>query len=154
MSGQEATAYAFRPYIKADINFIKSSWSKSYYRGASFDKILDVDEFNVLHRPIMARILNRPNATTIIACSKEDPNIIIGWILVEKTKEINPVIHYVYVKEVIQSEGLAKALVKSAIPKNENKIFYTHRTEKASRIIRNHSYNFEFNPEFIAEEMT
>lgn len=124
---------AFRPYKESDLNFIRSSWSSSYYRGADYTKFMSPKEFNDQHRPIRDELLLSPNVAIIIACNPNDEDLILGWILVE-TKEDQFILHYLYVKEVFRREGLGRELVRKAI--NDNKVQVTHMTGRAQKIIR------------------
>jgi RimJ/RimL family protein N-acetyltransferase len=150
---QEAEpAYLFRPYIESDLNFIKSSWASSYYKGANYQDHLSPDEFHSRHRLIRDRILSKPNTAIIICASKElNPEIIMGWVLVERPeKSPGFILHYVYVKQAFKSEGIARELLSLALP--QTPVLVTHLTEKASRIMANNKIkylNFHFTPHLI-----
>lgn len=127
-------AYFFRPYKHSDINFIHNSWGLSYFQGGGNYVLLTPQEFHEFHRPIRDKILNSPRVAIIVACAKEDPELIIGYSIVEKPKESNGLIlHYVYTKQAFKREGIATELIKRSCV--ERPILYTHSTIIAGKII-------------------
>lgn len=134
---QEAVTpvYAFRPYVQDDLNFIQSSWGVSYYDGVNGHHQLSPDEFHAYHRPIRDRILSNPNVAIIICHASNDPNHIIGWIVVEKPTRGNYLLcHYVYTKATFAGNGIANELIKMALPIRP--VLFTHSTIKSKRIIK------------------
>lgn len=137
--------FEFRPYVQDDIPFIQSSWGSSYFDGGPIKLHLSPTEFHEFHRPIRTHFFMRERATAIVCVWKKDPNLIIGWIAVEKPRTSKGlVLHYLYVKQAFKHEGVAQKLIKMALP--DRPVFYTHSTEKASRIMRKNS---EYFTEFI-----
>jgi len=127
--------YSLRPYRESDIPFIQNSWGSSYYKGADYVEYLSPREFNEKHRPIRESILNRPNIAIIVACSPQDEDLILGWVIVEKPLKVKGLIlHYVYVKEAFKYERIARTLLIKALP--ESPILVTHMTDRARKIIR------------------
>jgi len=146
----EADFY-LRPYRPSDINFIRNSWSSSYYKGADFVHFLSPNEFNRQHRPVREALLSKPNATVIVACGKRDDDLLLGWILVEKTNDPGIHLHYIYVKEAFKGEGIFYELLDKALP--EKPIMVTHMTDRARKIIRkkkkDYFKDFVFAPDTI-----
>lgn len=132
--------YILRPYKKEDLNFIQNSWGSSYYKGAEFNSFLSPKEFNSKHRPIRESILLKANAAVLIACGKEDKDLILGWILVEKPK-VGITLHYIYIKEAFKSEGISEALLKAAL--TDKPILVTHMTDRAQKIIKKKTAYFK-----------
>jgi predicted GNAT family acetyltransferase len=137
---QEADAvFTFRAYEPNDIPFIHSSWENSYYQGLPYIEHLSRAVFRLHHRPVRERILNQPNVTIIVCTSKEDPNLILGWIAVEtiptRNNESSIIIHYVYVKEVFKKEGIATHLL-NLVTKDSDLILCSHLTERARKIMK------------------
>lgn len=132
----EKKLYTFRPYQASDIPFIQSSWATSYYEGVNGHKQFPTDEFHKSHRPIREKILSNPEATAIICSNIEDNDHIIGWILVEKPKNIPAIkLHYIYVKNAFQGLGIGLELIKMAIPIRP--VLYTHCTSRSRKIMKN-----------------
>lgn len=131
----EAALYTFRPYDPSDLNFINSSWGNSYYEGLNGHKQLDAEEFHSYHRPIRERTLAKSNVTAIVCAAANDSSTILGWILVEKPVASPYMkLHFLYVKAALKGHGIARELVKMALPTRP--IIYTHSTAKARSIIR------------------
>lgn len=126
--------FTLRPYKESDVNFIQNSWGSSYYKGADFPDYLSPKEFNAKHRPIREELLANPNAACIIACDALDEDLILGWILIEKSKGKGLKLHYLYIKEAFKGEGISYELLKKALP--ETPILITHMTDRARKIIR------------------
>lgn len=147
-------AYIFRPYKLDDIPFIQSSWGNSYFKGSNASKLgLNPEDFHSFHRPIRERFLQRPTAAIIVCESKTEPLTILGWIAVERLKwsQVNTILHYIYIKQAVKSEKIATELLHSVIiDPFKNTILYTHKTEKAERILKKEHYrNFWFTPHLI-----
>ncbi len=143
MSNKEADkVYFFRPFTPDDLNFVSNSWGSSYYKGANYHKHFSPDEFHAHHRPIRDRFFKNDCGAIIVCCSKEDPNIIIGWIAVEKPKNASGLIlHYLYVKQAFKGWGIARELIGAALPSRP--VMVTHLTERADRIMYAKSKEFE-----------
>ena len=135
MDSEAEKVYTFRPYQESDIPFIQSSWGSSYYDGNSYKKLLTAAEFHQFHRPIREAFFLRGSTAVILCVSKEDQDLILGWIAVEKPRTSKClVLHYIYVKHAFQGQGISHELMERALP--EDIIIYTHVTEKARKIMR------------------
>lgn len=151
----EADLYRFRPYQPDDVAFIQSSWGHSYYEGGAGHQQLTPQDFHSYHRPIREKALNNPNVAAIVCVTRDAPETILGWILVEKPNQ-SPYImlHYLYVKAAVQREGIGSELMKMALPIRP--VLYTHSTIKARRIVKENwkaqknTYDrFHFTPHFV-----
>jgi GNAT superfamily N-acetyltransferase len=137
----EAKPYTFRPYTTNDIPFIQSSWGNSYYKGASYHTFMEPDSFHSFHRPIREAFFERPETAAIVCVAKDDSDLILGWIAVERPpKPPGIMIHYLYVKEAFKRQGIATELI-SAVGASDL-VMHTHLTERADRIM------FESKPKF------
>ncbi len=130
----EDKPYTFRPYLLEDIPFIQNSWGNSYYPGVNGNTLLTPDEFHKRHRPIRDQILHRPNIAIIVCCAHDDPNLIIGYSIVEKPDCPGLILHYVYVKQAFKNEGIAKHLLKTSC--NDRPVMYTHQTIIINKIVQ------------------
>lgn len=90
------------------------------------------EEFHAFHRPLRDRFFAKPNTTVIVCSAANDPWHIVGWIAVEVLPRAF-VLQYIYVKSAFKGEGIARDLIKRAIPSSP--VFYTHITERAARIM-------------------
>lgn len=130
--------YTFRPYEKSDIPFIQSSWGSSYIEGNSYQDWLTPSEFHQFHRPIREAFFLRNSTAVILCVSKDDPDLILGWVAVEKPRTSKGlVLHYIYIKGAFQGQGISKELLNRALPTGP--IFYTHLTQKAQKIMQKKS---------------
>lgn len=123
--------FYLRPYKKSDLNFIQHSWASSYYKGAEYNHDMSPKEFNDIHRPIRDELLQSPNVTVIIASSKQDEDLILGWMLIEKLNTAL-ILHYLYIKQAFKSEGVLEIFL-SKLPKTE--VLVSHMTDRAAKII-------------------
>lgn len=132
----ESNLYIFRPYIQSDVNFVLSSWANSFYHANKCNYIFQPEQFHSLgHRLIRDDFFKRPSVAVIICCSKEEPDLILGWIAIEETQETdNIILHYIYVKEAFKNEGIGKKLLE-LVTKNKKEIHFTHFTDKAAKIL-------------------
>lgn len=138
------TPYLIRPYLPQDLPFISNSWGTSYYKGANYSRFMDPKAFHGFHRPRREAFFQRPNATIIVVAAKEDQDLIMGYMALEKTQDQHQhlVLHYIYVKEAFKGLKLSSQLLKSITP-THNQILFTHLTEKAQRIMSKKPHNFD-----------
>lgn len=107
---------------------IQNSWANNYYENARYKRHFTPEQFNKHHRPLREAILSRPTVAVIIVTSTQDPDLIIGYCIVEKPKDFEAVIlHFIYIKKDFRTLGIAKELV-SRVTKPERSVFYTHKT--------------------------
>lgn len=139
--------WVLRPHTQDDIPFLIDSWGSSYYKGTQAYRLLSPKEFHSFHRPIRERFFQRPTATVIVACAKEDNWHILGWVGVEVLSN-SIVLQYLYVKAAFKDKGVAQDLINRVIQPDSN-VIYTHLTERAAKIISrkmNVFHNFRYLP--------
>jgi GNAT superfamily N-acetyltransferase len=112
--------WTFRLPTGADVPFIYSTWANSMRYSSVLGKSCRNTIFFKEYTKVIDRILSQPDTETLIACFPEQPTVIFGYIVFQ-----GPIIHYVFVKEAFQKQGIAKSLVAVA-----GKAFdtYTHKT--------------------------
>jgi len=109
-----------------DRNFILATWLRCF-RQSPFTKHIPNDIFFDMHQQVIERFWKRPTAKTKIACLEDDENVIMGYLAFENTRP--ETLHFCYVKETLQGEGVARELFKqSGIDLNEVHHF-THFTK-------------------------
>lgn len=128
----EEAAFNFRPFNEEDLAFLHDSWGSSYFKGTSARKYLSSSEFHAFHRPIRERFFGKPNTTVIVCAAADDPWHIIAWVAVELIPS-GLVLHYLYVKSMYKGLGIARELLKRALPSSP--VFYTHLTDRAAKIL-------------------
>lgn len=97
-----------RPATSDDLDFVIASWSSSYKTAHTAGLIHTDDWADVMHRQI-GRVLERPDARTLVAFEKSDPDFLYGFISGD-TSDAIPVVFYVYVKEAYRREKIGSGL--------------------------------------------
>lgn len=148
--------YALRGPRPEDLPFVRSSWTQSYGKYATFSKepkAISADGPARLpshiyvpeQHQLIARILSRSTVTTVVACNPEDADQIFGYLVFETRPPSQAVAHYLYVKDAFRKRGLARALLQSMrAVTGEGPVWASHW----SRLIagkRSAQYPFEFN---------
>ncbi len=119
----------FREATEGDINFIFASWLKSYRNSPDAARIRT--RVYYLHQhPRIEQILLR--SKTIVASTKDDPNHIVGYIVIEKPNTL----HYIYVKQIYRNLGIAKQLLSQILDHPPDVLTYTHSTAAARHILK------------------
>lgn len=112
-----------REMIPDDRNFILATWLRSY-RQSPFTKHIPNIIFFDAHQRLIEQFWAKPSSSTLIASLDEDPMVILGYLALDPSA-----IHFCFVKETLQSNGVARALLKHAhIDLNEVHSF-THFTK-------------------------
>lgn len=129
--------YFFRPYNEQDLNFISSSWGKSYYDNSDYERVMTEPQFDKYHRPKRTKILNNKDSTILICASKNDPYLIIGWIcLTHLSDQKGTILHYLYVKEAFRKLKIAEELLELL----STPVLVTHLTKKGKNILDKNGY--------------
>ncbi len=89
-----------------DLNFILSTWLKSY-KDSDFGRSIPNEIFFSFHQSLIRKIIGHEHNAVTILCAPEDPNQIIGYI-VYNTKA--PIVFFTYMKFSFRRLGLAKML--------------------------------------------
>jgi hypothetical protein len=117
-----------RPMVETDVNFVLSTWLRSYYeelkRNGTKGVIYPKDDifFQGHQAKIKMRLADAQESGGALVCTApDDDNQIIGWIIFK-----GDCAHYCYVKQVFRKMGVAKALRAKALVK-----FYSHHTRFA-----------------------
>jgi GNAT superfamily N-acetyltransferase len=100
---------SFRPALPADRPFLVSTWSRSTKLMHSAGLISSESWPGVMH-PELERILDRDDATALIACERDDPDYFYGWVAGDTSGRV-PVLFFVYVKEPYRRTGVARRLL-------------------------------------------
>lgn len=106
-----------------DQDFIYATWLRPFYYDNDYVAEVDKDAFFAKYPKAINLILGGRDVTVRIACLKDDPEVILGYSVIENHK-----LHWVYVKKAWRQLGIATKLV----PKEINTI--THLTELAKRL--------------------
>lgn len=103
-----------RPMRDSDLNFVRSSWLKSYRRTVP-DVLNDV--YFRLHWEVAMGLLDRPGVRSLVACSSADDDQLIGWACGEPGAggKGRALAHYCYVKHTFRGMGIARQLVSEVL---------------------------------------
>lgn len=127
-----------------DIPFIFNSWLKSYKQSGILSRSVNATIYYDNHHKLIQKIAMR--ATFYIACDKNDPNNIYGFIAGEYIENIL-VIHYAYIKHSFRRLGIAKELFNTFNHDTKNASCFTHYTRCMERIAE--KYNLIYHPYLI-----
>lgn len=149
---REVLAVRIREATSEDMNFVFSSWLKSY-KPSFFSKMVEPTIYFENHHKILEKIFK--TAKIKIACAKDDISQIYGYVCSDIVQGVK-VIHYVYVKHTFRKLGIAKALVKDAGHDSKVVSCTTHLTRIAEipcakHNILYHPYLLIDNEQFKAE---
>jgi GNAT superfamily N-acetyltransferase len=97
-----------RKATRADIQFITSGWLKSF-RNAPFVRGVPNGVYYYYHHKILEELL--PRAQVMVACSEADHNQLLGFICAEKMDGDVLIVHYVYVKQLLRKQGIARFML-------------------------------------------
>ena len=86
-----------------DFNFILNSWMKSYKKHSG----VRPDVYFVEHHKLVHHILSR--AETLVACSKDDPTQIYGYLVYEP--DVFTIIHFAFVKQTFRHLNVMRELL-------------------------------------------
>jgi hypothetical protein len=101
----------FRPADSSDVPFVFSTWLRSYKFDSPATGSIRQDIFFKNHQTTLERIFARPAVQVIVACNKDDPTSILGYIAFET----NEVLHFCYVRRNWRVEdALRNALLDEA----------------------------------------
>lgn len=102
-----------RPSREGDINFVLSTWLKSYYEALKYygSKGLPFPKDDVFFQGHQSKIKELLKTAQCFVCvAPDEDNQIIGYIVFDKDS-----LHYCYVKQVFRKMGVARELKSKAI---------------------------------------
>lgn len=128
----------------SDINFLTSSWLRSYRNAPAVSGVPN-STYYYYHHKVLEELLTR--CTVMVACFPDRPDQILGYVCAEKF-DAGLVIHYLYVKKTFRNFGIARKLVDHLVEAEKPpKILYTHKTRDMFPIERKLRDNgWEFHP--------
>lgn len=135
----------FRAATISDRVFIVSSWLDSY-RDDPLAGMIAMDDWYPTMWPQVERLLNRPTATTIVACESDD-SLLYGFICAEldharprSRRHHPPLVHYCYVKAPYRRweprPGIASQLFDAIGIDPSGQFDYTYKTRTVNQLAR------------------
>lgn len=127
----------FRQAREGDINFILSTWLKSYWeslkRYATGGQFVPIPRAEVFYKEHQEKIKHLLKDATVVVCNPpDDENQIIGYLVYK-----GDCLHFCYVKNVFRRIGIANKLMALA-PGLKT---YSHHTTYARHITGGMTYN-------------
>src|SRR5712671_2523782 len=86
-----------------DIPFIAHSWLHSY-QDSYFVKSIPKYIYFKFHHTILEKVIARESTTTLVAIPKGEPDVILGYIVLEKIEPFE-IFHYIYIKRGFSGFG-------------------------------------------------
>lgn len=138
---------ALRPATSEDMPFFYSATLQShFYSSPSCSNVLP-SIYYPEHKKTLQRLLERPSIFLTIACLKDDPQVILGFMLSEARENV---LHYMYVKRAFRRFGVARELMK-ALGIELRRANVSHWTDDMADIQRTKRYpELTYNPYLLA----
>lgn len=121
---------ALREATSEDVNFIFSSWLKSY-RSSDFAKCITDTIYFEYHHDVIENLI--ATSQVIVACDKKKPHEIYGYMVAQVVDNIFT-IHYTYVKQPFRRIGIADLMFKAFDHNPDHVACYSHETFMARRL--------------------
>lgn len=126
--------FTIRESVEGDKNFILATILRGLYYGESWFSEIPKARFMSEYHKVVEFLLNKPTTAVLVACLKDDPEIILGYAILTPSANI---VHFVFCKKAWRNIGIAKALVPS------NVTTATHLTKTGLSIIRKKELVFD-----------
>lgn len=143
--------FTFRVATVDDEPFFYNSWLESYRKHSPAVRSIPRNMYYEGQHEVIEKVLKRSGTVCLIACSKEDSNQILGYLIYEKLGQ-DLVFHWVYVKYPFREFGIARELERAALKIAENwdgrrvEAIYSHRVKTKAFDSANARRNYTFNP--------
>lgn len=99
-----------RNAVATDMNFIYSTWLRGLYYGNEHFKQVDKPTFMLFQEQEIDKVLSNSETSIVVSCMDEDADVLLGFAVYSPTT-----LHWVFVKESLRKNGVAKSLVPSTI---------------------------------------
>lgn len=126
---------ALRPMVDSDKNFVLATMLRGLYYGNSWFSEIEKSVFMGNYHRTLERLLAKDTTQVLIACLKDDTDIILGYSVLTPTTNVA---HYVHVKPSWRGIGIARSLVPDTTK------YSTHTTSLGLSILKKKS--IAFNP--------
>ena len=136
----ETPQVRLRPATPEDVNFIFSSWLKSYRNSLAASKIENPINFAEEHK-LIEKLLK--TSKVVVACNNSDSNQLYGYIVTSEVAGIYCV-HMLYVKHTFRRLGIGRILLNSTPREPEAAGIYTHYTRVGEELAP--KFNLTYHP--------
>ncbi len=98
-----------------DLPFVYATWLKQVVKNCvGFEHLSDARLYHK-QMQVVKSILSR--AATLVAHLPDDPHVILGYLVLEKSRRVaRPIIHWIYVKSPWRENGIAAQLLGELSP--------------------------------------
>ena len=114
---------------EADRSFVLDAWLKSY-RKSHWAGVVPNNSYIRVYTDAIMQLLERGMVVLLLEGTELDTYA--GFVAFERATI--PVLHYIYVKEVLRGHKLAKMLLFAAGIRPDERFFYTFRTKSSKRL--------------------
>lgn len=122
--------FEIRPANRADVPYIIKTWLKCFKSFSSAAKRIRYPLYYRGQHRVIEGILRRQACEAFVACPKEAPEVIFGFLILDRANEEQtgkPTVHFTFVQEKLRRNGIARALLKEA-QIDPNHMTFTHWT--------------------------
>lgn len=131
--------WTFRPAGPDDIMEVIKWWIGSF-RKSKWAGCIPNNKFPEVQGEIIKQLITR-GSKCLLAVNPDSPSQKLGFVVTEKTSLGEPVVHFLFVKDIYRQKGVAKSLLAEAKVPVDGSAFYTHKT----------AYSKHFNGKFVPE---
>lgn len=102
---------AVRPLVATDLGLVLQTWLRSHRHGSHLAWGIPSPNLYRGHERLVRSIMARPGALGLAACLRDDPVVVVGWVLVEPALAC---VHFAYTKEAWRRAGVCRTLLAAA----------------------------------------
>lgn len=129
----------FRSVNKTDHAYIYATWLRTYKEQSVFAQFVPNTIYYNWHARIIKNILEKQFVNAIVIHAKDDPEVILGYLIQEHAPNTMNTVHFIYVKKRFRNFGFAKKLFNHAFPDlMQQSCEYSHCTFDMDRYLRAH----------------
>lgn len=118
-----------------DVRFILSTWLNHFKNHSYFAKRITNGVYYPWHEKIAKRILGKPQTNILMATLPGDPEVLLAFLVYERSEIDPPIIHFAFVKETWRKMGIAKELIMHS-KINLHESIFTHWTYDADQLVK------------------
>lgn len=118
-----------RHAVASDLERVIRQWLSSW-RDSKWAGVVPNNLFRKVYAETIRQLINR-GARIDVACSSENPDILLGFICSEHTQR-DRILHYVFVRSTYRQHGVARLLMNTAGFPKGTPFVYTFRTQDMS----------------------
>lgn len=122
----------------SDLEYLLKTWLRTHFRSSRFAEHIPKEIYYPKHHAMIERILLKSKTSILIAHPQGEPDILLGYLVCEN--QIDPVVHFIFVKKQFRLLGIAKQMLKKA---SIDKGYFTHWTKWTDHTWGKHSLTYD-----------